>query len=93
MSEFFNATKVELSLVASDTTDGSLLVLNHRTAPDCPVVYAVRMSMSIPIVWDEVIWNSHWGQYRGTDISGHAIVDGGVLQIFRLNCSSLTRPR
>jgi hypothetical protein len=29
------ATGVDLSMVASDTTEGRLLVLNHRTAPDC----------------------------------------------------------
>ena len=82
MSEFFDATKVELSLVASDTTDGRLLVINHHTAPDCPVIYAVRMSMSIPMVWDEIIWNESWGKYRKTDISGHVVVDGGILSNF-----------
>ncbi len=82
LSEYFDATKVELSLVASDTTDGRLLVLNHHTAPDCPVINAVRMSMSIPFVWDEVIWDSTWGKYRENDIQGHAIVDGGMLSNF-----------
>jgi predicted acylesterase/phospholipase RssA len=61
-----------------------MLVLNHRTAPDCPVVWAVRMSMSIPLLWNEVIWNASWGQYRGRDISGHVIVDGGILSNFPL---------
>jgi NTE family protein len=60
------------------------LVLNHRTAPDCPLVYAVRMSMSIPLLWDEVIWDAAWGPYQGRDISGHTIVDGGVLSNFPL---------
>lgn len=41
-------------LLPAGHTHDRLLVLNHRTAPDCPVVYAVRMSMSIPLVWDEV---------------------------------------
>ena len=36
LEQFFAATGVELSLVASDTTEESLLVLNHRTAPGCP---------------------------------------------------------
>ena len=82
LDEFFSATKVELSVVASDTTDGGILVLNHRTAPDCPVVWAVRMSMSIPLVWDEVIWQSTWGKYLGHDMTDHAIVDGGLLSNF-----------
>ena len=82
LSQFFAANQVELAVVASDTTGGRMLVLNHRTAPDCPVVMAVRMSMSIPLLWDEVIWQESWGTYRGRDITGHAIVDGGMLSNF-----------
>jgi len=41
--------------VASDTTESQLLVLNHLTAPGCPVVWAVRMSMSIPLVSEGII--------------------------------------
>jgi len=80
--QFHTATGAELSLVASDTTAGAMLVLNHHTAPDCPVVWAVRMSMSIPLLWDEVIWKPEWGNYQGRAMAGHAIVDGGVLSNF-----------
>ena len=82
LSQFFAATGVELSVVAADTTDARLLVLNHHTAPDCPIVWAVRMSMSIPLVWEEVAWRSAWCQYLGRDVTGHAIVDGGMLSNF-----------
>jgi predicted acylesterase/phospholipase RssA len=82
LRQFFDATGVELSVVASDITDGSILVLNQHTAPDCPVVWAVRMSMSIPFVWDEVIWRADWGEYLGRNIVDHAIVDGGLLSNF-----------
>ena len=82
LSQFFAATGIDLSVVASDTADSRLLVLNHRTAPDCPLVWAVRMSMSIPLVWDEVVWEKGWGNYTGRDIAGHAIVDGGILSNF-----------
>jgi NTE family protein len=82
LAQFFAATEVDLSMVASDTSDGRLLVLNHRTAPDCPVVWAVRMSMSIPLVWDEVIWAPEWGAYLERTITRHAVVDGGVLSNF-----------
>ena len=81
-AQFFEATGVELSLVASDTSDSAMLVLNHHTAPDCPIVWAVRMSMSIPLVWEEVIWKDSWGKYQGNSLAGHAIVDGGVLSNF-----------
>ena len=58
-------------MVATDTTGKEMLVLNRHTAPDCPTVWAVRMSMSIPLVWPEVVWQDEWGIYRGQSISGH----------------------
>jgi predicted acylesterase/phospholipase RssA len=82
MAEFQAKTGKDLTVVASDTTGETMLVLNHRTAPDCPVVAAVRMSMSVPFLWQEVVWQEAWGRYLGKDISGHAIVDGGVLSNF-----------
>jgi NTE family protein len=82
LKQFFDVTGVELSLIASNITEGTMLVLNHRTAPDCPLVWAVRMSMSIPLVWNEVIWEAEWGRYRGRDLAGNAIVDGGLLSNF-----------
>jgi len=93
LSQFNALTGVDLSMVASDTTDSRLLVLNHRTAPDCPVVYAVRMSMSIPLVWDEVVWKPEWGRYRGHDIAGHGVVDGGMLSNFPLELFISSAPQ
>jgi predicted acylesterase/phospholipase RssA len=80
--EFYQATERELTLVASDVTAERMLVLNHHTAPQCPVVWATRMSMSVPLLWQEVEWQPEWGRYRGKNISGHAIVDGGLLSNF-----------
>ncbi len=80
--EFYEATGYELSLVAADTTGHSLLVLNHVTAPQCPITWGVRMSMSLPLVWEEVLWQSAWGPYMGRDLTGHRIVDGGLLSNF-----------
>jgi predicted acylesterase/phospholipase RssA len=82
LKSFAEQTGSDLSLVASDTSDAEMLVLNHRTAPDCPVAWAVRMSMSIPFVWREVVWQEEWGQYLGRDKTGKIIVDGGVLSNF-----------
>lgn len=82
LAEFHIATGKDLSLVGADTTQGTMLVLNHRTAPDLPLVWAVRMSMSVPLLWQEVVWQPEWGQYRGRDLSGHTIVDGGLLSNF-----------
>jgi predicted acylesterase/phospholipase RssA len=82
LAEFYRATGVDLSLVAADTSDSHLLILNHRTAPGCPLIYAVRMSMSLPLLWQEVVWQAEWGDYRGAVITGHTVVDGGMLSNF-----------
>lgn len=77
-------TGTDLSLIVSDTSARCMRVLNHRTAPSVPVVRAVRMSMSIPFVWPEVIWDEAWGTYRGERLAGHAIMDGGLVSNFAL---------
>jgi predicted acylesterase/phospholipase RssA len=87
--EFSKKTETDLSLVATDTTANEMLILNSRTAPDLPVAWAVRMSMSIPFVWREVPWQPEWGTYRGKPKldeqgRGNIIVDGGVLSNFPL---------
>jgi predicted acylesterase/phospholipase RssA len=85
LQEFYEATGNDLTVVATDTTGHQKLVMNRLTAPNCPVVWAVRMSMSIPFLWQEVRWQNEWGKYRDEDISGHIVVDGGVLSNFPLN--------
>lgn len=82
MADFNRMTGKDLSVVASDTIGQEMLVLNHRTAPKLPVVWAVRMSMSLPFLWQEVRWDPAWGLYRGRDLTGHTIVDGGALSNF-----------
>ena len=82
LADFARKTGADLSVVASDTSDMEMLVLNHRTAPDVPAANAVRMSMSIPFVWEEVVWPKEWGTYRGRPKAGNIIVDGGVLSNF-----------
>ena len=83
-AQLFEATHVDLSVVTTDTTARRMLVLNHRTAPEVPVAWGVRMSMSIPFYWDEVVWRAEWGPYQGQRIDGHVLVDGGVVSNFPL---------
>ena len=83
--EFYEKTNRDLSVVASDITGHEMLVLNHRTAPTCPTIWAVRMSMSCPFAWQEVIWQKEWGTYDGRDLTGHKVVDGGLLSNFPIN--------
>lgn len=85
LEQFHAQTGSDLSVVASDTASEQMLVLNHRTAPRCPVAWAVRMSMSIPFVWQEVRWQGAWGTYRGQPLEGDTIVDGGALSNFPLD--------
>jgi predicted acylesterase/phospholipase RssA len=73
LREFHSATGKDLSLVATDTSEHLMLVLNHRTAPDLPVRWAARMSMSIPLLWQEVVWRADWGEYAGRDVTGHQL--------------------
>jgi predicted acylesterase/phospholipase RssA len=84
----FAARGIQLSLAATDLTGQRLLILNHHTAPQVPLLWAVRMSMGIPIVWPEVLWRERWGRYRGRAMvegrEGHHVVDGGVLSNFPL---------
>lgn len=82
LAEFQQQTGAELTLIAADTTDARKLILNHRTAPGVPVEWAARMSMSVPLLWEEVIWQPKWGLYRGRDLAGHSVVDGGLLSNF-----------
>lgn len=85
-------TGKHLTLVATDTTANQLLILNHNTAPRCPVIQAVRMSMSIPFLWQEVSWQREWGGYLGVSITGHRIVDGGMLSSFPIELLLSTDP-
>jgi predicted acylesterase/phospholipase RssA len=88
LQERFGARGVQLSLAATDVSAQRLLILNHHTAPDVPLLWAVRMSMGIPVVWPEVEWKKSWGTYRGRPMfengQGHHVVDGGVLSNFPL---------
>lgn len=85
LTEFHQKTGRDLSVVASDLTGKEMLVLNHRTAPTLPTVWAVRMSMGCPFAWQEVSWKAEWGTYRGRDMGGHRVVDGGLLSNFPIS--------
>ncbi len=79
LGELHARTGRHLTVIASDTTARRMRALNHVSAPDCPLVSAVRMSMSIPLFFTEVVWRAEWGSYAGENLTGHVMVDGGVL--------------
>jgi predicted acylesterase/phospholipase RssA len=72
-------TGCHLTVIVTDTTARRLRALNHVSAPDCPLVSAVRMSIGIPLFFTEVVWRAEWGSYAGEDLTGHVMVDGGML--------------
>ena len=78
IQQFYEQTGNDLTLIVTDVTEGNMLMVNHNTAPDVPIAWLVRMSTSIPFVYENVIWQPEWGSYLGEDISGHVIVDGGL---------------
>lgn len=82
LEEFYHATGAELSLLVSDITDSHVLILNHRTAPDCPLIWALRMSAGLPLLWQNVAWQDAWGMYLAKDITGHQIVEGEIFSPF-----------
>lgn len=92
LAQLYEATGMEVTTVAADTTRERILLLNHRTAPKCPAVHAARMSMSIPLVWQEVIWQEEWGTYLGEEIAGTVVVDGGMLSNFPIALFLSSRP-
>lgn len=79
LRELHRLTGRHLTVIVTDSTAQRLRAINHLSAPDCPLVAAVRMSISIPLFFAEVVWRPEWGTYAGEDLSGHVMVDGGVL--------------
>lgn len=84
LGQLHAATGNHLTVIATDITVGRMLALNHVTAPDVPVAWAVRMSVAIPFVYQEVRWRPEWGPYLGIPMDGHAVVDGGAISNFPL---------
>lgn len=77
--EFAERSGSDLTMVAADATSRRALHLNARTAPDFPLVKAVRASMAIPGVFAEVEPEPWWGGYLGEPLDGHRLVDGGIV--------------
>eukprot|EP00946_MAST-07B_sp_MAST-7B-sp1_P000591 g591.t1 len=66
--QLFKSTGLELSVTGFDITNGTLVYFSRKTEPDMLVSKAVRISSSIPLVFEPVEWR------------GHLFMDGGVLR-------------
>ncbi|RCW69442.1 patatin-like phospholipase family protein [Pseudorhodoferax soli] len=70
---FFNDCPKQLRIVATNLTERTLVVLDTASQPTLEVAEAVRMSMSIPFVFEPV------------QLGRNLMVDGGVLSNFPLS--------
>ena len=82
LAALYEKTGKSLTVIASDITEPAMLVLNHSTAPDLPLKWAVRMTIGVPYLVPPVPWQPEWGLYRQRRLDGHLIVDGGLLSQF-----------
>jgi len=82
LAELYQKTGRSLTVIGSDISNPSMLVLNHSTAPQLPLKWAVRLTTSVPFLFPPVVWRQEWGLYRNRRIDGHYVVDGGLLSQF-----------
>jgi NTE family protein len=82
LAAFFGRTGRSLTVMATDISSESMLVLNHSTAPNLPLGWAIRMTTAVPMLFPPVIWRPEWGLYRNRRLEGHLILDGALLSQF-----------
>ena len=82
LKELYQKTGHSLTVIASDISTASMLVLNHSTAPDLPLKWAVRMTANVPYLFPPITWQPEWGRYTQNRLEDHLIVDGGLLAQF-----------
>lgn len=84
-----------LTVVATNLRTGEAIGLNAKSRPRLPVVKAVRMSMSIPLLWKPIRWESAWGVGPDLDlVEGDLIADGGLRDNFPMDrARRLASPR
>lgn len=68
--ELFLKTNKKLSFIATNITKGIECIFNYETTPNLSVITALRMSISIPIVFTPIIYNDEF------------YVDGGLINNF-----------
>ena len=71
--ELFDITNKNLIIIVCNYTKGCEEILNYKTTPNLSVILAVRMSISIPIIFSPVFYNDCY------------YIDGGVINNFPIN--------
>lgn len=59
MREFTQATGINITIVVTNVNTAMRELLNVDTAPDIPVLTAVRMSIAVPMVFSPVLWRNN----------------------------------
>ncbi len=77
--ELYNITKKKLSIVVTNYNKCNEEVMNYINSPDLSVILAVRMSISLPIVFSPIKYNNNY------------YIDGGILNNFPIKyCDNKT---
>jgi predicted acylesterase/phospholipase RssA len=58
LRDFFTITQKKLYIYTSDIIDFKEVILNHETHPDLPLIDAVYMSCTIPIIFKPITYNN-----------------------------------
>ena len=83
LEEFNQKTGRDLSVVAWPDRQSDAGA-HDRGARSCQP-YGITLSMGCPFAWQEAVWKPEWGTYRRRDLSGHHVVDGGLLSNFPIH--------
>ena len=59
MREFAQVTGINITVVVTNVNTATRELLNVDTAPDIPVLTAVRMSIAVPMVFSPVLWRNN----------------------------------
>jgi len=71
--ELYDITKKKLIIVGTNLTEGKEVVFNIDTTPDFSVIMAIRISMSVPVIFTPV------------KLDGIVYVDGAIVNNFPIN--------
>ena len=73
MLEFFNYTNIELHLYSLELNDYKICDISYKTFPDLPLLKAIQMTSSIPVLFMPVC------------LEDKCYIDGGILNNYPLN--------
>ena len=58
--ELYNITKKNLSMIGTNYTKGTEVCFNHINYPTLSVIKAIRISISVPLLFTPVLYNNDY---------------------------------